>query len=395
MTNKKLIISFFLLFMSSVLLFNGCHKEQEAVIKIGVFEPISGADGSEGKQEVLGILYANSLTPKVTIDEIEYRIQLEIVDNESSTIKARTVASELVEKNVSIILGSYGSDFCIAGAKIFEKTSIPVIGITCTNPLITLRNNNYFRICFLDPFQGTVLANFAVDHFKAKKAYCLAKLNDDYSVGLCNYFIEAFKKDGREFVFETFPEGTIDFSAYITNAKKLNTDVFFCPLMIDSAPFIIEYASLINPDIPILAGDTWDSTIVTDAAKNTDIEIYVTSFFCASSAEKENSDFIAGFQHYINTNNNAKVNNGGNDDISAAAAMGFDAYNLAMEALKKAESPDSEKILEILPQVKYTGVSGHIEFDKNGDAIRDTAFVKKVDHETGKWIFVSQQKVNQ
>lgn len=395
MKYMSLVKIFFLLLIISFLPFSACQKEEDNIIRIGVFEPITGSEGTEGKQETLGILYANSLTPKVTIGDTEYKVLLEIADNESSVIKSKTVAQELAEKDISIVLGSYGSEFCIAGSRAFEKADIPAIGITCTNPLVTLRNNHYFRICFLDPFQGTVLASFAIDQFNAKKAYCLAKLNDDYSVGLCNYFIDTFKKNGKEFVFETFPDGTTDFSAYIANAKKQNADVFFCPLFVESAPFLIEQASQINPDVPILAGDAWDSNIVSSVAKDTGMEIYVTSFFCVGCFEDQISDFITGFKNYINANNNAKVSNGGNDEISATAAMGFDAYYTALEALKLAQSAESKKVLEVMPSVKYKGITGNIEFDKNGDAIRDTAFVKKVNPETGKWTFVSKQKVNQ
>jgi branched-chain amino acid transport system substrate-binding protein len=395
MTDKNLFKSISLLLLFAVLVFTGCHKDQEPILKIGVFEPITGSEGPEGKQETLGILYANSLTPKIKIGDTDYKIQLEVADNESSIFKAKTAATNLVEEQVSIVLGSYGSEFCIAGSRIFENANIPAIGITCTNPLVTLRNSHYFRICFLDPFQGTVLAHFAIEQFNAKRAYCLAKLNDDYSVGLCNYFIEAFKKNGNEFVFETFPEGTTDFSAYITNAKKHKADVFFCPLLADSAQFIVELAGKIYPEVPILAGDAWDSNIVTSVAKDTGMEIYVTSFFCVGCYEDQISDFISGFKNYINTNSNAKINNGGDDEISASAAMGFDAYYVALEALKLAQSTESSKVLEALPKIKYDGITGNIEFDKNGDAIRDTAFVKKFNHETGKWTFVSKQKVNQ
>ena len=393
---------FSLIFVALALLFVGCsnsgnnnsgNNTKTPVVKIGVYEPASGDNGAGGKQETLGVQYANTVTPTVMIGGTEYKVQLEIVDNESSNDKAVTAASELVSKGVSVVVGSYGSGVSIAASDTFANADIPAIGITCTNPQVTLGNDHYFRICFLDPFQGTVLANFAQENFAAKKAYCLAKLGDDYSVGLANYFIEAFEKLGGEVVFETFPEGTSDFAAYVANAKNQGADVFFSPVSIEAAGLIIEQASTQGMAIPILAGDTWDSNVVLAAAKGTNVKIYVTTFFVEGSQEPQVLDFVNGFRNYINTNATAKTNNGGNDEISAVSAMGFDVYYVALEALKAAGSTKGADVKAALPGISYTGVSGLIEFDATGDAKRDVAYVKQVNNETGKWDFIAVQSV--
>ena len=384
---------FSLVFAALAMLFVGCSNDKTPVVKIGVYEPASGDNGAGGKQETLGVQYANTVTPTVMIGGTEYKVQLEIVDNESSNDKAVTAASELVSKGVSVVVGSYGSGVSIAASDTFANADIPAIGITCTNPQVTLGNDHYFRICFLDPFQGTVLANFAQENFAAKKAYCLAKLGDDYSVGLANYFIEAFEKLGGEVVFETFPEGTSDFAAYVANAKNQGADVFFSPVSIEAAGLIIEQASTQGMAIPILAGDTWDSNVVLSAAKGTNVKIYVTTFFVEGSQDPQVLDFVNGFRNYINTNATAKTNNGGNDEISAVSAMGFDVYYVALEALKAAGSTKGTAVKAALPGISYTGVSGLIEFDATGDAKRDVAYVKQVNNETGKWDFIAVQSV--
>ena len=384
---------FSLIFVALALLFVGCSNDKTPVVKIGVYEPASGDNGAGGKQETLGVQYANTVTPTVMIGGTEYKVQLEIVDNESSNDKAVTAASELVSKGVSVVVGSYGSGVSIAASDTFANADIPAIGITCTNPQVTLGNDHYFRICFLDPFQGTVLANFAQENFAAKKAYCLAKLGDDYSVGLANYFIEAFEKLGGEVVFETFPEGTNDFAAYVANAKNQGADVFFSPVSIEAAGLIIEQASTQGMAIPILAGDTWDSNVVLSAAKGTNVKIYVTTFFVEGSQDPQVLEFVNGFRNYINTNATAKTNNGGNDEISAVSAMGFDVYYVALEALKAAGSTKGTAVKAALPSISYTGVSGLIEFDATGDAKRDVAYVKQVNNETGKWDFIAVQSV--
>lgn len=388
---KKTIVAFAAALMALALV--SCGKEKQPVVKIGVYEPASGDNGAGGKQETLGVQYANTVTPTVEIAGKTYKVQLEIVDNESSNDKAVTAASELINKGVSIVLGSYGSGVSIAASDTFKDANVPVVGITCTNPQVTAGNSHYFRICFLDPFQGTVLANFAVDNFKSKRAYCLAKLGDDYSVGLCNYFIEAFKKLGGEIVFETFPDGTSDFSAYVANAKNNNADVFFSPVSIEAAALIIEQANTQGMTMPILAGDTWDSNVVLAAAKGTNVKVFVTTFFVEGSKDKIVTDFVDGFRNYINTNATAKTNNGGDDEIAAVSAMGFDAYYTALTALKNAGSTKSADVMAALPKTSLTGVSGSIAFDSTGDAKRDVAYVKQVNNSTGKWNFIAVQKV--
>ena len=243
------------------------------VLKIGVFEPSTGDSASGGKKEMLGMQYANSETPTVTVGGQEYQIQLVYADNGSSTDKALTAATQLVSEGVSLVLGSYGSGVSIAGSDTFKNAGIPVIGVTCTNPQVTEGNTHYFRICFLDPFQGTVLANFAADNFQAQTAYTLSKQGDDYSGGLCYYFKEAFEALGGTVVSAEFPEGTSDFTSYVTAAKNAGADVFFSPVSTEAAALIVDNAAAQGLGMPIMAGDTWDSNVITGAAQGKDVEI--------------------------------------------------------------------------------------------------------------------------
>ena len=352
------------------------------VVKIGVFEPQSGDNGAGGKQEVLGMQYANVLTPTVEIDGVEYDVELVYADNASSNDKAPTAAQTLISSGVSLVLGSYGSGVSIAASDTFDAAGVPAIGVTCTNPQVTSGCDVYFRICFLDPFQGTVLANFAKSALGASKAYCLAKQGDDYSGGLCNYFIDAFGKENC--VYEQFPEGTSDYSTYITNAQNQGCDVFFSPVSTEAAAQIIAKADTQALGMPILAGDTWDSNVITEAAKGKNVQICVTTFY----QEGADPEFDAGIKEWMNSDATALANNGGNDMVAAVSVMGFDAYYFALEALKAAGSIDPADILEVLPEVSYEGVSGLIVFDENGDAMRDVAVIKECNTETGDWSFL-------
>lgn len=351
-------------------------------VKIGVFEPASGDNGAGGKQETLGILYANHVQPTVEIAGTTYDVELVVVDNESSNEKAATAASTLVSAGVSVVLGSYGSGVSIAGGPTFEAAGIPVVGVTCTNPAVTQGNTYYFRICFLDPFQGTVLANYAFNELGAQKAYALSKLGDDYSGGLVKYFVEAFKKLGGEVIEETFPEGTSDFASYVANAKSKGAQVFFSPVSTEAAQLIIDQANAQKIGIPLLAGDTWDSNVILQAAKGKDLQITVTTFYPEGAVP----EFDSGIKKWLNDNPTHLANNGGDDTIAAVTAMGYDAYFFALEALKNAGSTDSKAVMEALRTTEYEGVSGKIALDQeNGDAIRNTAYVKQADTATGTW----------
>lgn len=359
------------------------------VVKIGVFEPQTGDNGAGGKQEILGMQYANYVQPTVEIGGETYDVKLEIVDNRTSAENGPSAAAELVNRDVSIVLGSYGSGVSMAGGKVFEEAGIPAIGVTCTNPQVTSDCSVYYRICFLDPFQGTVLANYAFNELGVSTAYVLGMLGSDYDQGLVYYFTEAFEKLGGKVVSDSFPEGTANFVSYINNAKSAGAGVIFAPVSINYAQLIVEAADAQGFDGSLLGSDTWDSNKVIESAKGKNISAFVTTFY----QEGGNEAFDSGIKEWINANADAKTNNGGNDMVAAVTAMGYDAYFTALEAIKAAGSTEPKAVLEALPGVSYEGVSGKIEFDEIGDAKRDSAFIKTANTETGAWDFVKVQSV--
>ena len=384
----KKVISVIVAALFLVTMVAACGGGGDNVVKIGVFEPASGDNGAGGKQETLGIQFAHTEQPTVVIGGTEYKVELEIVDNQSSTSVAPSAAQTLVSAGVSLVLGSYGSAVSMAASDVFADAGLTAIGVSCTNPQVTLGNSHYFRICFLDPFQGTVLANFAKDQFSAQNAYVLAKLGDDYSVGLANYFMEAF--GANNVTYETFPDGTSDYSSYIASAIATGADVFFSPTSTEAAALIIDQAATQGLAVPILAGDTWDSNVILNAAEGKDLRVYVTTFYQEGGAPA----FDSGIKAWINSDATAKANNGGDDRVAAVTALGYDAYYVALEVLKAAGSLELEAIRAATPNLSFNGVTGPIAFDGNGDAKRDTAFVKSVDTASGEWKFVAQQGVN-
>ena len=366
----------------------GSGDAGEKVIKIGVYEPQTGANGAGGKQEILGMQYANDMCPTVDLNGETYKIELVMADNESANEKAVSAATELIAEGVSVVLGSYGSGVSIAASDTFKEAGVPAIGVTCTNPQVTEGNEHYFRICFLDPFQGTVQANFAKEVLNAKTVYCLGELGNDYDQGLINYFKEAAEKLNLKVVTESFPKDNSDFTSYLNNAKKEGAEAIFAPVSIQYAQLIVEQADAQGVEIPLLGSDTWDNNTIVGATVGKSTELYVSTFY----AEGGNPDFEKGIKEWMNADAARLDNNGGNDMLAAVTVMGYDAYMVAVEAIKAAGSADPAAVMAALPGVSFAGVSGDISFNDIGDANRDSAFIKSANTETGVWDFVAVQK---
>lgn len=355
------------------------------VIKIGAFEPTTGENGGGGLQELMGMRYANKTHPTVKIGGEEYKVELVEVDNKSDKTEAVNAAQKLVSEKVSVVLGSYGSGVSIAAGQIFADAKIPAIGASCTNPQVTQGNDFYFRVCFLDPFQGTVMANYANDN-GAKTAAVITQLGDDYSSGLGSFFKTAFLGLGGNIVSEEqFQTNQTDFKAILTNIKAQNPDIIFAPSSITTAPLIIKQARELGITATIAAGDTWEnSTIIENAGTSAEGVVLSTFFDEAEPANEEAASFISGFKAYLKKNKQDEI-------IPAVSALGYDSYLCAIKAIETAGSADGSAIRDALKGVSIDGVTGSISFDENGDAKKDMAFIKTI--ENGKFKFLTTTTV--
>lgn len=370
---------------------NTAKEADGDVIKIGVFEPTTGENGGGGVQEVLGIRYANSIRGTVNAGGKEYKVQLVEVDNQSDKSAAVTAAQSLVSSGVKAVLGSYGSGVSIAAGSTFKDAKIPAVGCSCTNPQVTAGNDYYFRVCFLDPFQGTVMANYAGVTSGCKTAAVISQNGDDYSTGLANYFKEAFKQKG-EIVYEgTYNTNESDFNAILTAAKAKNPDAIFCPSSIATAGLIIKQARELGITCPIMAGDTWENeTIIANAGAENCEGVTFSTFF--DENDPTAADFVNGFKEYLNSDAKNITLNGGSDGVAAVSALGFDSYNVVLDAIEAANSIDTTAIRDALAQLKTTGVTGDLSFNENGDANKSMAYIKTV--KDGKFKFIGTQSTD-
>lgn len=368
-------------------------------IKIGVFEPTTGENGGGGIQEVLGIRYANSLYPTVDINGTTYDIQLVEVDNQSDKTAAVTAAQSLVSQGVVAVLGSYGSGVSIAAGPTFADAGVPAIGCSCTNPQVTLGNDFYFRACFLDPFQGTVMANYAIEA-GLMKAAVISQNGDDYSTGLAGFFKQAYESLGGEIVAdETYQTNESDFNAILTTVKASGAEVIFVPSSIATATLILPQITANGIDAQVLASDTWENAAIIS-------EDAVGAVFSTFFDEKDDSnvvakEFVDGFKVFLNSDPQYITWNANTDTVAAVSALGYDTYMAAYHALEALDGTDIEvvnsvAIRDALVNVSFDGVTGAIAFDENGDAIKDTAYLKTVTEDsvtTKEFSFVKTQSV--
>ena len=362
----------------------------DKVVKIGVFEPTSGQNGGGGKKEILGIEYARSLKPTVTINGEEYSVQLVYADNASDQAKAPTAAQTLISQGVSVVIGTYGSACAIAAGPLFESAKIPAIGTSCTNPQVTLDNDYYFRVSYIDPFQGAVMANFANKEKGSVNCALIIESGDDYSAGFGNYFRQEMERLGGKATTLEFQKGEADFSTIMASIKSEGYDGIFAPVSIETAAMIISQARDAGITCPIMAGDTWDDISIAQRTGSKATDIYFSAFFDAADTTNEaGKAFVDGFTKWVAEDATRVENNGGvSDVISSVTPCGYDAYMAAVGAIEAAQSTDGATIRDALATLEISGlITGDLKFDENGDAIKNYAVIKTI--ENGEIVYFS------
>ncbi|WP_026887324.1 ABC transporter substrate-binding protein [Clostridium beijerinckii] len=346
----------------------GCSKSDTKanidsdVIKIGVFEPMTGANAAGGQLEVEGVKLANKLYPTVNGKKVE----LVFADNKSDKVEAASAASNLVEQeHVNAIIGSWGSGNSMAAGDIVQDAKVPAVAASATNPLVTAGNDYYFRVCFIDPFQGTVMAKYAANKLQAKKVALLQEVSSDYSVGICKFFTDEFVKltgDKDSIIAKAnYNTGDQDFTAQLTNIKSSNPDVIFAPGNFTEGAMIIKQARQLGITTPIIGGDTWETPEFLDIGKE-DVEGTVFSTFFASETPitNESKVFLDEYRKEYNK------------EPAAVSALSYDAYLVILDAVKRANSIDPIKIRDEIARTKnFPGAAGVITIDQNNNAVKD------------------------
>lgn len=354
---------------------NPKEEAKDEVIKIGVFEPMTGANAAGGEMEVDGMKLANELYPEV----LGKKIELVVADNKSDKVEASNAVTRLIEKeNVAAIIGSWGSSFSMAAGEIVKNNQIPAVSASATNPLVTKGNDYYFRVCFIDPFQGKVMANYAFNTLGAKKAAIIKEVSNDYAVGLSKFFTDSFTEytgDANSIVANVdYQTGDQEFSAQLQAVAQAKPDVIFAPGNFTESALIIKQAREQGIDIPFIGGDTWEAPEFLEiGGKAVEGAVFSTFFTSEVPITKESEKFLTEFRNKYN------------EEPSSVAALGYDAYLVIRAAIEKAGTVDPVKIRdEIAKTSDFIGAAGIITLDENGDAVK-SAVIKRV--KDGKFVY--------
>lgn len=349
------------------------NEEPEATVRIGVFEPLSGKDKEMGELEIRGIELAHDMFPKALGKEVE----LVYGDNKSDMYVAESVAHEMVDKRVSVVLGSYGSANSLIAVKIFEEAKLPAIAITNTNPLVTSYNPFYFRVCLLDSFQGVALAKYAVESLGATTAAIMRPENDDYAIAVADTFSNKFTQmtgNANAIVVscDYQPEKKTDFTEDLKKIQAAGAQVVFVPAKVEEAAKILKEAKKLGVTALFLGTNQWDSTqLIQMAGKDAAENVSFSTVFDPNTDTTVMSDnFVKAYK--------AKY---GQDAVpESAAALGFDAYMIAIDSLNKSGTAlDGEALRKTIANTReFPGSSGTITFDINGDPIKSVVVMKIV-----------------
>lgn len=346
-------------------LFTGCGGEEKAadqnVVKVGVFLPLTGDNAAGGELELRGIKLANQLHPEV----LGKKVELVVADNKSDKAEAASVAARLIEKDkVSVLVGSYGSSLSMAAGNIVKENKVPAVGTSCTNPQVTANNDYYFRACFIDPFQGKVMAEYAHQN-GFKKVAIVQEVSNDYSVGLAKFFREEFVKltgDENSIVdVANYQTGDKDFTAILTNIKALSPDAVFAPGNFTESALLVKQARQLGIDAQFMGGDTWETQEFIDVGgKDVEGVALSTAFDREKASTEEAKKFLDAY---------TKEYNG---EPSALTAMAYDAYLIAVSGIEKAgTATDTVKIRDAIAATKdLECVTGMTTLDENGDPIK-------------------------
>jgi branched-chain amino acid transport system substrate-binding protein len=334
------------------------RAEAQDEIKIGEVNPISGAIGQYGTTCHQGIQLAIEQANQ-NGGVLGKKIQLLTEDNQSKAGETSTIVRKFVTQDkVAAIVGDLTSSATLEGGPIAQTAKIPMVTPLATNPKVTQIGDYIFRVCFIDEFQGRLMARFALQELKAKKAAILTDTKQDYSVGLSGFFSETFT-DGSGIVVrqQSYSSGDTDFRAILTSVKASHPDVVFVPGYYPEVSIILKQARQLGIEVPFIGCEAWDSpTLLAVAGKSAD-GCYFSNQFSPDDPNSVVQEFGKTYQAKFS----ARPDN--------FAALGYDAARVVLDAIKRAGSTEPAAIRDALAQTKaFPGVSGNITMDSNRNA---------------------------
>ena len=295
------------------------------------------------------------------------KLELITEDNQTKSGESATAVKKLISRDkVIALIGEVASGRSNEAAPIAQAAKIPMIAPAATNPSVTQTGDYIFRVCFIDPFQGTVMAKFAKDDLKAQKVAILASVSNAYSVGLAKFFKETFVANGGTVVVEkSFSEGDKDFRAQLTAVKAAGVDAIFVPSYYTEAALIARQARDLGLTVPLFGGDGWVADELLQIGGEALNGCYYSTHFSPENQDPAVQIFVKKFRTKWA---------GLNPD--AFAALGYDAAFVLVDAIKRAGTTDGPKLRDALAATKnFAGVTGVTNIDANRDASKPAAII--------------------
>ena len=360
---------------------SGCNKKAQAPeaantaainvtagseIVIGEVGSLTGADATFGTSTRDGIdLALKQINDAGGLNGKKLRVI--VLDDQGKSEEAATAVTKLISQDkVTAILGEVASSRSLAMAPIAQQYKVPMVSPSSTNPEVTKKGDYIFRVCFIDPFQGSVMAKFAYNTLKVKRAAILRDVKNDYSMGLAQFFTETFKKLGGEIVAESSYSGSdMDFKSQLTAIKGKNPEAIFVPGYYNDVGLIARQARELGIKVPLLGGDGWDSSKLKEIGGSALDGSFFSNHYTPDDQSPRVQKFIAEYKAIYNV-----VPDG-------LAAMGYDSAIVLFDALKRAKSLGGSDIRDALASTKnFPGVTGNITIDADRNAVKSAVIIE-------------------
>jgi branched-chain amino acid transport system substrate-binding protein len=367
--NLKLVLVLCLIVLISLTSCTGTANSNSNEIVVGEYGSLTGTTATFGISTKNGI--------DMAVDEVNKaggvlgkKIRMIIEDDQGKPEEAQTVVTKLINKDqVVAVLGEVASSRTMAAAPVAQQNGIPLITPSSTNPKVTQIGDYIFRVCFIDPFQGFVMAKFATNTLKVKNIAILRDIKNDYSVGLADVFADNFKKMGGNIVAnESYSEGDTDFSAQLTSIKARNPQAVFLPGYYTEVGLVVRQAKKLGLTVPFMGGDGWDSPKLIEIGGDALNGSYYSNHFAVSDPDPAIQKFVAEYKARYN------------QTPDALAGLAYDAANILFDAMKRANSTDGAKVRDAIASTKdFPGITGKITLDKDRNAVKPAVVLEVKD----------------
>jgi branched-chain amino acid transport system substrate-binding protein len=374
-TNNSIRQYLVLLIVPLLLFPSSCTREQRngpdrSTIKVGFFGDLSGPTYNFGQSAMNGALMA--------ADEINQaggingrRLDIVVEDDKGSPEIAAQATNRLIKNyKVTAIIGAGASGNSLAAAPNAQSAMIPLIAPSSTNPAVTQAGSYMFRACFIDAFQGEVMARFAANTLKAKKAAIMVDFNNPYSRGLTEYFELSFAKlDGQVIAKQSYSQGDADYRGQLSAIKAANPDVIYIPGYYGDVAIMAKQARQIGLTQPLLGADGWDAPELWELARDSLNGSYISNHYSVDDPSENIQRFVRDYRQRY-----------GNLTPDAHAALAYDALRFLADAIQRSGTTDGPKLRDALGATKnFPGVTGVISMDANRNAVKPAVILKLQD----------------